>query len=378
MPTYSQTRKILDADSHIMEPDSAWLAAYADKETKTRLKKVPIGTGQLARIQQTGWHSLTEQEKAARSSRLMQDKGWSALGAGDADERVIALDMLGFEKQFVFATFGLLQFIHPSDSILLHGGARALARAVGEFCSVDDRLLSVGYVPLQDPKISLDIAREAIKEGCKAVMVPADPQGVLAPTHAEFDPLWAFLEETNTPFVLHVGGDGVPLVNPVYHKNGIERVKGIGGGEGVGAKDYFGIPHAVQIFLAAMIFDGVLERFPNLKGAGIEIGALWVPGWIRALDLVQSNFTRTEPALSKLPLKASEYVERQLKFTPFVHEPVGWLVEQTSAELYMFSSDYPHPEGGRDPIAKFDRSLTGLSEEAVSCFYHKNFEQLLA
>ena len=122
------------------------------------------------------------------------------------------------------------------------------------------------------------------------------------------------LIEANTPFLVHVGGDGVTLVDPVYHKNGIKKNRAAPGGEGVGAKDYMGIAHTAQVFLASMIFDGVLERFSTLKGGAVEIGSLWVPGWLRALDIVQKNFTRSEPALTDLKMSATEYVKRQLRF----------------------------------------------------------------
>ena len=45
-------------------------------------------------------------------------------------------------------------------------------------------------------------------------------------------------------------------------------------------------------------------------------------------------------------MKASDYVRRNLRFTPYPHEPVGWIVEEAGPELCMFSSDYPHIEAG--------------------------------
>jgi hypothetical protein len=42
----------------------------------------------------------------------------------------------------------------------------------------------------------------------------------------------------------------------------------------------------------------------------------------------------------------------------------------------MFSSDYPHAEGGRDPIGRFDRALEGCSDEVKQQFYSGNFEEL--
>jgi hypothetical protein len=98
--------------------------------------------------------------------------------------------------------------------------------------------------------------------------------------------------------------------------------------------------------------------------------------WLRRLDIAQATFRRTEPALA-LPLRASEYVHRQLWFTPFPTEPVGWLVEQAGDDLFLFSSDYPHPEGGRDPIRRFEASLAGASEAAKERFYCRNFDEMM-
>ena len=44
----------------------------------------------------------------------------------------------------------------------------------------------------------------------------------------------------------------------------------------------------------------------------------------------------------------------------------------------MFSSDYPHAEGGHDPVARFDRSLQGHSPEVIESFYVGNASGWLA
>src|ERR1700674_5226765 len=96
-----------------------------------------------------------------------------------------------------------------------------------------------------------------------------------------------------------------------------------------------------EIFLSTMVLDGIFEQFPRLRGGCIEQGAMWVVPWLKRLDIAQDVFSRHEPQLA-LPLKASDYVRRQLKFTPFQVEPAGWMIAQAGEELFMFSSDYPH------------------------------------
>jgi predicted TIM-barrel fold metal-dependent hydrolase len=379
--SYAKGRRIHDADSHFMEPDSNWLGQFADEHTRRRLRPFSVPGGTIDVLGSVGgrprWTDMTPPERAVVESNLLQAKGWNALGSSYSDDRSVSLDLLGFSSQLVFPTFALAQFYSRSDPSLMYGGAQALNRAMAAFCEPDERLLPVGYLPMIDPSESLRTVKLAVELGCRAVWVPGVVQGELAHTHPAYLPIWEHLAAHHVPFVVHIGGDGGRLIDPKYHNNGIKVRDFIGGGENVRSKDYFAISHSAQVFLAAMILDGVFERLPNLRGGCIEIGAVWVVGWIRSLDIVQQTFQRNEPAL-KLPMKASEYVARQIRFTPFVHEPVGWMIDQTSPQLYMFSSDYPHPEGGRDPLGRFEASLGGQSEAARSGFYADNFEHWIA
>jgi len=55
----------------------------------------------------------------------------------------------------------------------------------------------------------------------------------------------------------------------------------------------------------------------------------------------------------------------------------GWLIEQAGDDLFLFSSDYPHPEGGRDPLGRFEESLAGAKPEALDKFYCDNFAAMM-
>jgi hypothetical protein len=45
---------------------------------------------------------------------------------------------------------------------------------------------------------------------------------------------------------------------------------------------------------------------------------------------------------------------------------------------FLFSSDYPHPEGGREPLRRFDASLEGTSPEAIDRFYAGTFAEMMS
>ena len=64
-------------------------------------------------------------------------------------------------------------------------------------------------------------------------------------------------------------------------------------------------------------------------------------------------------------MRPSEYVRRQIRFTPYPTEDVGWIIEQSGPEVCMFSSDYPHVEGGRSPIERFEARLADASDDGA-------------
>ena len=121
-----------------------------------------------------------------------------------------------------------------------------------------------------------------------------------------------------------------------------------------------------------------LSGFPELRGGVIESGAGWAPEFLRELDLGYKSFSRTDPYLKDMPLTPSEYVRRAVKFTPFPGEDVGRMIRDGGADLFMFSSDYPHPEGTTDPKGRFERTMGELSESELDLFYRGNFEQMMS
>jgi predicted TIM-barrel fold metal-dependent hydrolase len=297
------------------------------------------------------------------------------LGAFDPAERSRALDLLGFDSQLVFSTFAATQFLGGDPAVVV-GGTRALNRGMADFCADDRRMVAVAQVPWVGPEQTLALLVEALDDGCGAVLFPSHPGRGISPTHADYDVVWSALEERSVPFMLHIGGAGRTL-KPAFHDNGRPVSDFLGGGENVRAKDYMAIHQVPEQFLSALVLDGVLDAHPNLRGGCIEQGAMWIVPWLRRLDLAQDTFRRTEPTLDGLPLRASEYVHRQLWFTPFPREPVGWMIEQCGDDLFLFSSDYPHPEGTKDPVKRFEETMDGVSEPARARFYSGNYAAMM-
>ncbi|MGO9264890.1 MAG: amidohydrolase family protein [Candidatus Binataceae bacterium] len=378
---YATGRVYNDADAHIMEP-ADWLASYADAKTRALLKPLDLAvSGNMAEHAFKGKFAPSHWDEVDIEKNLMFIKGWEALGAFDPGERTRALDLLGFNRQLVFLSLAMGQFWgvyeqreHNPD--LLYGGAAAVNRAITDFCKNDQRLIPVGFIPLDDPRRAEREIDAGLKLGCGTFWIPATPAGDKSPTHHAFDGLWGRLQDANVPFMLHVGVGPTPMPN-AYRNNDRGPIIGfVGAGETLDSRAFMMLHASAEAFLSMMVLDGTLEQFPRLRAGVIELGALWVPSWLRRLDVAQQAFARTEPGLA-LPLKASDYVRRQLKFTPHPTEPVGWIIEQGGPELLLFSSDYPHIEGGRNPLKRFDESTAGISEAAKERFYSANFNEMM-
>jgi predicted TIM-barrel fold metal-dependent hydrolase len=380
--TYATNRFCCDADSHIMETRD-WIANFADADICAKLPEMSLlksGTKSFDVIQEA---VERQKERASLGTAAIDvvkgQKGWNAPGAFDAAERKAALDDLGFSRQLVFSTFSSSQYLHHDDMDVRYGGVRAHNRAMAAFCGKDSRLIAAGQLSLADPRRCVAEILEGVRLGCGAFWIPGMPVGDKSPGHPDFDRVWQAFCDLNVPFLLHVGPNS-PTKIASYENNGQPRPKditGAEGGENLRVRDFMLLSIGPQQFLTALVFDGVFQRFPRLRGGVIELGAGWVPEYLRTLDLSQRIFKRTDPSVEALSLRASEYVRRAVKFTPFPGEDVGRLIRDAGAELFMFSSDYPHPEGTDDPIGRFERTLQGISEEAKAKFYSGNFQEMI-
>ncbi len=382
---YASGRIFHDADSHIMEPPD-WLREHADPQWRDRMPLLGASAiGPEAEAEAIDWRSATcplhlDPDYRADESQLMLRKNYDAVGSFERDHRSQALDQLGFASQFVYNTWtsGLLVSAEQGDDMdLTYAIADAHNRGMTHFCSVDDRLLAVCYVALADPARAVAQAERAIEAGAAALMIASQCPRTHSPSHVDLDPVWAVAQEAGVPIVMHVGGGG-ELLSPSYFANGLPPVPDFhGGAENFRSIDYMAIPVNPMQTTATLILDGVLDRFPELRIGIIEQGASWLPGWMRYLDSAYRAFSKNEDRLKALSAKPSEIVRRQVRVTPYPHEDTGWIIQNSGPEICMFSSDYPHVEGGRNPLKRFDESLVDCSTEEVDRFYTHNMVDMM-
>ena len=385
--SHQEGRIIHDADSHIIE-GRGWLESYASQYVRENLDTgaFDLDMPELDPLMAAANKRLAGDDPEltnALKSDLFAHPGkrnmWSAYGAVEKSERSDARKIMGVTSQLIFPSVGAARFARSKDMQVVYGGCDALNRRMADFCADDEGLKSVGYLSLRHPELAQTSLKLALELGVNAIWIGSDAMEGRAPSHIAYDPLWAMLQEAGVPVTLHIGsGQNMPSV---YMNTGVKRVLegNIGNIETTKPKDLPVVHHSIERWLTCMIYDGVLERFPQLKVGIIELGANWVPASIMNLDMGVSLLGKFDQNLKKLSLKPSEYFQRQIRVAPLHTENTGWILKNVGKDILMFNTDYPHPEGGKDPFGAYERSLDAVSAtpEELEGFYRKNYEDYL-
>jgi uncharacterized protein len=383
MTTYANGRRVVDIDAHILEP-VGWLRSYASNEFRELIPEMgdddhAFGT-YLDEAMNDHRRRAADPEllqKARADYMTIERKGWMSFGGWDVDERRTALDQLGFECQVVFPTGSFAQIIATPD-IARPEAIRAMNRGITEFCS-DPRLLASSYVPLEfGPEVAIEFLQEAVRTGASCILVDSIPAASQKSfTHPDYDGFWSVVQDTGIAVFLHVGADQQYRPVPrAFFDNGrdMSHFRSDAPGDPL---SFMAIGYPAELFLASLVYDGVMEKFPGLRFGVTELGASWLPSLMRFIDTGYRSFRHIQD-LSHLSIKPSEYLLRQVVVSPFAGEDVGWIIDQTDPEMIAFSSDYPHHEGTDDPIRRFEASMTQVGETERQAFYYENGRRLLA
>jgi predicted TIM-barrel fold metal-dependent hydrolase len=296
---------VLDADGHVTESYEQ-LGRYLDDPFRRRPQTFPMYAWD-------GW-----------DRRLLGTLGDAA---GTADEWLRALDRGGMELVVLYPTLGLfMSFLRDRQ------WATALCRAYNrlmyeEFIKQSPRLKAVALLPVQDPEAAAAELRRAVKElGHVGGMLAADGEHVLG--DPRFSPVW---EEASRLGVMlgvhasgsHLGGAGVDRFPSFIQTHTVSH------------------PFGQMRQITSIVFEGIPERFPDLRIAFLEAGAGWAPYWMERMDDEYAKRAVEAPVLKKKP---SEYVRGGSIF--FSCEADEWLLPQAvklvGENQIVYASDFPH------------------------------------
>jgi predicted TIM-barrel fold metal-dependent hydrolase len=389
--------RIIDVDSHEMMPTKVWTQEFGTV------------AADLVEIYKT-WEFANEKNPnnqyipdfVADDMPIDQDSIWAtkgarAPGATDMHRRVDVLDTMGIDRQLLFPTsVGLIgAMVRTGHGAFSRSGAnlnpktysRQLFDAHNEWAiraqRVSPRLRPVAVVQADSPEEVLEMAQGVVAGGIRAIwLISSELLGGKSPAHAAHDPLWDLLASNNVTATLHVG-DGTGFLK-TEEWGGAEAFSGFKESMEVNlAPWHMAVMHmAIENYVRTMVLGGVFDRHPTLRLGAIEVGAYWLGPLAQQLDVIEkSGGIMRSKKVYRLPEPPSYYLRNNVRVSAFDWEPVDQYIEtyreQGIEDILCFASDYPHVEGGREPLTRFANKLERLGPEIMEKFLISNGAFLL-
>lgn len=382
--------RMIDLDSHEMVPPQLRDGIFG----QTRLNDIIMSTviqSQLNRPDVSP-EAVTTDDAPITYDSVWKSKGASAPSAIDLDRRPDVLDAMGIDRQLVYPTFGLaalLMALDPSANDFFGLEEEVDCSAVGrEAIEVhnrwaveitkksDQRVRPVGLVLTDSVEAMTANASALIAAGIRALMIPSNmPPAGTSPADPALDPFWKVCAEADVPVTLHLGSErgfvssnrwsaNVAAFEPSFKSTMEFNIEPLACAT---------LHYAPENFVAALVLGGVFERHPRLRFGVIELSAHWVGPLAERLDMWAETMFASRFAES-LTMRPSGYIARNVRVTPFYFEPVASYFERYPhlSDVYCYSTDYPHFEGGCESKRIFAEALSGVSADLRDKFFYRN------
>jgi aminocarboxymuconate-semialdehyde decarboxylase len=268
------------------------------------------------------------------ATALLGDEGAKAIvpKVNGADEVVINVDQRLKAMDAQAVDMEVLS-INPSwygrDRELAGQIVKVQNEKLAEFCAAhSERFAAFASLTLQAPDLAVQELETAMKkQGLKGAAIGGMVAGASF-ADPKFHPVWAKAEELGA--VLFIHPQGIPELNKLSAGNGWLANTVVYMAE-------------TSLALSHLIFEGVLDKFPNLKIIAAHGGG-YIPSYPDRMDhacLVSPANCNPDIKLKKQP---SEYLKQiyvdSLVFTP---EAIRHLVAQVGPAQVVLGSDYPFP-----------------------------------
>lgn len=212
-----------------------------------------------------------------------------------------------------------------------------------------DRFVGLSSPALQFPELAAQQLEYAVRElGHRGGSVGGHVEGE-SPSLPKYDPFWAKAQELGVPVFMHPQG-AVNIIQP----------GALAGPGGLG--NVIGNPLETTLFLSRMIFDGTLDRFPQLKICAAHGGG-FLPSYIGRSEVAcDRNNAR---CVNKR--NAGEYFRDQILIDSMVfnEEGIRHLVAVGGAGQVVYGTDMPHGWPDTLDLIVESPSLTDAQKEAI-------------
>jgi predicted TIM-barrel fold metal-dependent hydrolase len=341
--------KIIDADSHVVEPPAMW-GQYLEPKFREfapsadmKIKGEPIS------------QKISPQVQAEGNKQMMQAHPHAYLNRYNPESHVQSMTQMGIDVAFIYPNYGLWLFAIDSLPAEVMG---AFVRAYNtwlyeEFCSYDPaRLKGVAAVNQHDPEDMVKELHRIANLGWKAVFLRPNPVKGRILSDPAYEPFWAACEDLDMAVGIHEGHwsrlptTGADRFNTRFALHACSH------------------PMEQMMALLALIEGGVLERHPQLRIGFLESGCGWLPYWLWRLD-EEYQVTPWE-VKDRVRLMPSEYFRRQCFIAVDPSEPyLSQLIDYIGSDNIIFGSDYPHMDHKPDIVSQIVQLEKDLAKETV-------------
>lgn len=239
--------------------------------------------------------------------------------------RFAAMDRMGIDVQVL----SINPYWYKQDRDTAEAICRIHNESLAELCARHPtRLAAFASLPMQFPELAVAMLDDAVRRlGLKGAAIGGSVAGRDF-AHAEFHPVLAKAQELGVMLFIH------PQSTPEL----AARFKGNGW-----LSNVIGNPLDTTIALQKLIFEGVLDRYPELKVLGAHGGGFlgsYAPRMDRSCHVSPQNCD-PDIVLKKRP---TEYL-RQLIFDSLVFTPeaLRHLVAEVGASQVVIGTDHPIP-----------------------------------
>ncbi len=189
-----------------------------------------------------------------------------------------------------------------------------------------ERIRWLASLPWEYPDHALEELGRACKDGAVGVMVLANIAGGHL-TDGAYAPIWQAIDDRRLPVLVH------PTEPPGTPEMDMRKYS---------LASTVGFMFDTTLAITRMIFDGFLDRYPNLKIIASHAGAT-VPYLAGRMDRSFEMTIPSQDAISTLP---SEYLRRIYDdAVTYQQQALELCIAVGGADKVMYGSDYPHVIG---------------------------------
>ena len=357
---------LIDADGHYYEPDDCF-SRHIEARFKDETIRVQRGEDGLGRIYLRGKRTFMSVMPGDYASAPGALEGLFAgevadgfthrevINAKDHPEfmqreaRLALMDRQGVEATIMLPTLGVaVEYDMRDDVELCYAGLRAFNRWLEEDWGygADGRIFGVPMLSLLDIDRAMDELYRVIDAGARLVHLCPGPQGGRSPADPRFDPFWATVAEAGIPVVFHVSNSGY---QHFYGTHWSEDPRNPSHAQSPLQWALCNTERPLVDTLIALTLHNLFGRHPDVKIISIENGSSWLRPLFKTVDKAAALGRRGPMIGGTLPPRPSEALAEHLWISPFPEDDVHDLIDALGADHVLFGSDYPHPEGLREP-----------------------------